>query len=546
MKLWIAGKEYDYAEGTPFLEISKEHQKEYPNTIVLAVYNNKLQELCRTVQSEGTLSFVTTAESNGRRAYRRSLMMLLEKAIYNLYKTDVRLRAMFILGNGKYCELEGIEISKEILGNIHEEMERLVKLDLPIQKSAIHTDGAVERFREYGMWEKEKLFRYRRSSHVNLYDIDGFKDYFYGYMVPSTGYLGSFRMELFGEGFLLSGPDVDVLGKAGYAVSKKLYATMKESVNWAKKMEIKTIGELNEQISAGHIRDVILLQEAEMEQRIGKLAEQIVSQPGKKFVMVAGPSASGKTTFSHRLAIQLRAHGRKPHPIGLDNFYVNREDTPLDENGNYDFECLEAIDIELLNSVMARLLAGERVLMPYFNFKTGKQETKGEYLQIGEEDILVIEGIHGLNAKLTYMLPEETKFKVFISPLTQISIDEHNEIPPADARLIRRLVRDSQSRGTSAAHTIDRWKSVRKGEEKYIFPFEGEADVIFNSALIYEMAVLKMYVEPLLFGIPKESPEYIQANRLLKFLDYFLQVPSEEISQNSILREFIGGSCFHI
>lgn len=303
---------------------------------------------------------------------------------------------------------------------------------------------------------------------------------------------------------------------------------------------------MNECVSKGGIKELILIAEALQEERISKIADQIGERKHVKFVMIAGPSSSGKTTFSHRLSIQLAVHGLKPHPIGMDNFYLNRVDTPRDENGDYDFECAEAIDIELFNRTMTALLNGERVEMPYYNFVTGKREYKGEFLQLKENDILVIEGIHGLNDKVSQMLPKESKFKIYISALTQLNIDEHNRIPTTDGRLIRRMVRDNRTRGTKAQDTIAMWQSVRRGEDKNIFPYQEEADVMFNSALIYELAVLKLYAEPILFQIPEDAPEYMEAKRLLKFLDYFVGVPSEDIPNNSILREFVGNSCFDV
>lgn len=543
----IGEEEKEYEKGTKYMEIALEYQKQYRDDIVLAVYNNKLRELNRCIETDGVLSFLTTADTKGRKAYRRSMVMLLEKAVFNLYGTGVKLRIMHMLGQGQYCELEGEkEVSKELLEEIRAEMKRLCEADIQIRKNTLHTDLAVARFTEYGMEDKAKLFRFRRSSHVNLYDIEGYQDYFYGYMVPSTGYLKYFDLLEYEAGFILLFPNEDTKKVAEFQTSKKLYDTLMEAAAWAKQMNISTIGELNERIVKGTIQDVILLQEAEMEQRIGKIAEQIAEKKNKKFILIAGPSSSGKTTFSHRLSIQLRAHGLTPYPIGMDNFYVDREKTPLDENGQYDFECLEAIDMELFDSSMEKLLAGGRVSMPHFNFKTGKREFKGESLQLGPDDVLVIEGIHGLNDKLLSSLPGETKFKIYISALTQINIDEHNAIPTTDGRLIRRIVRDAFTRGTSAEHTIEMWQSVRRGEERNIFPFQEHADVMFNSALIYELAVLKMYAEPLLFAITPDSPQHMQAKRLLKFLDYFLQVPSEDVSKNSILREFIGGSCFHV
>ena len=540
-------KKAQYVRGTTFLDIAQEYQSQYQDDIVLAVFNNKLWELNRTVETDGLLSFLTTADTKGRKAYRRSMVMMLEKAIFNLYGTKIKLRVMHTLGQGQYCELEGsIPVSSDLLDEISAEMRRLCEADIKIHKHTIHTDLAIAKFNGYGMEDKAKLFRFRRSSHVNLYDMDGFQDYFYGYMVPSTGYLKYFELMEYEDGFVMVFPNEDTKKVSEFHTSNKLYHTLMEAAAWAQQMHINTIGELNEQIVKGRVQDIILLQEAEMEKRISKIAEQIAKEKNKKFIMIAGPSSSGKTTFSHRMSIQLQAHGLMPHPIGMDNFYVDREKTPLDENGQYDFECLEAIDLELFDTTMEKLLAGEEVELPHFNFKNGKREYKGEFLQLGTDDVLVIEGIHGLNNRLLSTLPKETKFKIYISALTQINIDEHNPIPTTDGRLIRRIVRDAFMRGTSAEHTIEMWQSVRREEEKNIFPFQEQADVMFNSALIYELPVLKMYAEPLLFAIGPDSPQHMQAKRLLKFLDYFLQVPSEEVGRNSILREFIGGSCFHV
>lgn len=303
---------------------------------------------------------------------------------------------------------------------------------------------------------------------------------------------------------------------------------------------------MNELVSKGGMQKLILISEALQEGKISRIAEDIANHKNVKFIMIAGPSSSGKTTFSHRLSIQLAAHGLKPHPVAMDNYFVNREDTPLDEHGNRNFECLEAIDVEQFNKDMSDLLKGEKVEIPRFNFVEGKREYKGDFMQLGAEDVLVLEGIHGLNDKMSYTLPRENKYKVYISALTQLNIDEHNRIPTTDGRLIRRMVRDNRTRGTSAKDTIAMWASVRRGEEENIFPYQEEADVMFNSALIYELAVLKNYAEPILFQISKGCPEYYEATRLLKFLDYFIGVPSDTIPNNSILREFVGGGCFDL
>ena len=326
----------------------------------------------------------------------------------------------------------------------------------------------------------------------------------------------------------------------------KVFRVLKESAKWGDLLGISTVGDLNDCISQGGLHPLIMTQEALQERKIAEIASQIAADHSRKFIMIAGPSSSGKTTFSRRLSIQLSAAGLKPHPISVDNYFVEREQTPRDANGDYNFECLEAMDIELFNQQMCDLLAGKTVELPYFNFKTGKKEYNGDYLTMGEDDILVIEGIHCLNDKLSHSLPRESKFKIYISALTQLNVDEHNRIPTTDGRLIRRMVRDARTRGASAARTISMWPSVRRGEEENIFPYQEEADVVFNSALIYELSVLKQYAEPLLFGIDREAPEYLEAKRLLKFLDYFLGVDSTNIPDNSLVREFIGGGCFRL
>lgn len=545
----INGEEKQYPKGTPFRTVAREYQSQFENDIVLVLFNNRLRELGRKIKRDGTLTFVTTKEKAGRKAYRRSVTLLMQRAVYNLAREDqkqVSVRVEHSISQGYYCELTGETPEKEYLLRLKKEMMHLVEEEIPIQKESVSTDEAVALFRELGMHDKERLFSYRRSSKVNIYSIGHYMDYFYGYMVPDTGYLKYFELEPYEEGFVLLFPDKNPREVAGFAPSHKLFHVLKEAVKWGEMMDIGTIGALNDAIAQGRIRDVILVAEALMERKIGTLAEQIAAQPDKKFIMIAGPSSSGKTTFSHRLSIQMMAQGLKPHPIALDDYYVNRVDTPKDENGNYNFECLEALDIELFNHDMSALLKGERVELPTYNFRTGRREYKGISKQLGKNDILVLEGIHGLNDKLSYSLPKSSKMKIYISALTQLNIDEHNNLPTADGRMIRRMVRDARTRNISAKETIAMWDSVRRGEEQYIFPFQDEADVMFNSALIYELAVLKQYAEPLLFEIDKNCPEYMEAKRLLKFLDYFLPVPSEDIEKNSILREFIGGSCFNV
>lgn len=533
-------------EGTRFLSFIEKYQGYYNDKIVLVSANNKLRELGKVVDGDCELSFVTMTDRDGKRAYRRSITLLLQKAVYNLWGKEARVRVMHSLGESYYCELEGRVIDKASLLILKEEMLRLVDSDLPIKKQNIKTDRAREMFHDFKLYDKERLMAYRRSSRVNVYNLDGWLDYYYGYMVPSTGYLQWFDLDLYESGFVVMFPNKNGSVVEALNTSNKLYHTLDESKEWSRMLGVGSVGALNEAISQGRGKDIILLQEALMEERIGSIAAQIAKDASKKFIMIAGPSSSGKTTFSNRLSIQLSAKGLCPHPIGLDDYYVDREKCPRDENGEYDFECLESIDVELFNDNMGRLLNGEEIEMPSFNFKTGKREYRGKKLKLGENDILVIEGIHGLNDKLSHSLPAESKFRIYISALTQLNIDEHNPLPTTDGRLLRRIVRDARTRNTTAQETLAMWHSVRRGEEKYIFPFQEGADVMFNSALVYEIAVLKTYAEPLLFQIPRDSAEYPEAKRLLKFLDYFLPLPTEDIAQNSLVREFIGGSCFHV
>lgn len=533
-------------EGTRLEELAKKYQKNYADTIVLAGVNGKLRELNKTVTKEGNISFHTVTSRDGKRTYRRSVTLLMQRAVAGLWQDTVKVRVYYSLGEGYYCELKGHANDEEALDRIREEMKKLAEQNLEIKKYSVKSEDAEQMFREKGMHDKERLLHYRRSSRVNIYSLDGIDDYYYGYMVPSTGYLSAFELEKYEDGFVLLFPNKKGDYVEPLRTSNKLYHTLRESRRWSRMLGVGTIGALNDAIASGRGEQIILLQEALMEERIGALAEQIAQRKDVKFVMIAGPSSSGKTTFSNRLSIQLSAKGLKPHPIGLDDYYDDRERCPRDEDGNFDFECLEALDVRQFNEDMTRLLAGEEVNMPSFNFKTGKREYHGKTLQLGEDDILVIEGIHGLNDKLSYTLPAESKFRIYISALTQLNIDEHNPLSTTDCRLLRRIVRDARTRGTSAQETIAMWPSVRRGEEKNIFPFQESADVMFNSALLYELAVLKVYAEPLLFQIPRDSEEYLEAKRLLKFLDYFLPLPTEGIMQSSLVREFVGGSCFNV
>ena len=546
----LTGKEtaetVQVAAGTTFEEVKARYANDKDDPVILVLFQGKLRELNKSITEDGEVRFVTMTDRDGRRAYRRSVILMMQKAIQNLWGLDQHVLVLHSLGQGSYCELQDAVMTEEKLAQLKEEMQRLVSRNLPIQKESVKTAKAERLFGKLGMKDKERLLHYRRSSRVNLYNLDGMRDYFFGYMAPSTGYLKYFDLTPYEDGFVLLFPNKQATVIDPFVTSAKLHCTLKASVNWGQMLDVGTIGALNDAISAGKGQELILLQEALMEEKIGKLAEQIAADRSKKFVMIAGPSSSGKTSFANRLSIQLTAKGLVPHPVGLDNYYADRTKCPKNPDGTYNFECLEALDVEQFNQDMTKLLKGESVSMPSFNFKSGKREYHGQVLKLNEDDVLVIEGIHGLNDKLSYMLPNESKFRIYISALTHMYIDEHNPISTTDGRLLRRIVRDARTRGTSAKETIAMWPSVRQGEENYIFPFQDSADVFFNSALIYEYAVIKVYAEPLLFGIPRDCPEYLEAKRLLKFLDYFLPLPTEGIAKNSLIREFVGGSCFHV
>lgn len=546
----VNGKEKTYVEGTTFETIAEDFQGDYAHPIVLGCENFRLFELRKTLQRDCELTFITTGDPVGNKTYRRSMCLMLVKAIHDVCGHDkpCKVRIDFSVSKGFYCTVTGdVIVDEAFLKRVKGRMLEMVDAKMPIKKRSIHTDDAIALFRKHGMHDKERLFEYRRVSKVNIYSMNEFEDYYYGYMVPDASYLPYFELYLYGEGLVIQMPEADnPTVVPPFKPHHKLFQVLNESSKWGDMMGIQTVADLNEAITKGRLQETILVQEALQEKKIGDIARKIVEKGNVKFVLIAGPSSSGKTTFSHRLSIQLRAQGMVPHPIAVDNYFIDREFTPRDKDGNYNFECLEAIDVKQFNQDMTDLLAGKEVELPVYNFKTGKREYRGHTKKLGENDILVIEGIHCLNDALTYQLPKENKFKIYISALTQLNIDEHNRIPTTDGRLLRRMVRDARTRGTEAKDTIAMWPSVRRGEEENIFPYQEEADVMFNSALIYELAVLKQYAEPVLFGIEKDCEEYLEAKRLLKFLDYFVGIGSEHVPTNSLLKEFIGGGCFQI
>ena len=550
VKVTVDGREYAYPKGTPYRTVAADFQERFPNDILLVNRDGKLCELHKTLDRDCSLRLVTAREKPGIQTYERGAVFLMLKAFCdvagraNVERISVEYSlssALFILARGSFT------LDQALLDRVEGRMRELSARKLPITKRSINTDDAVELFRKEGMLHKSRLFEFRINSHVNVYELDGFTDYFYGYMPPDTGYIRCFGLELFEDGFILRLPtqkDPERLGD--FKPSMKVFRELHQSTLRSEALNVSTVADLNTAISRGGAVPLILAHEAMMEKKIGDIAAEIASRKGVRFVMIAGPSSSGKTTFSHRLSTQLWACGLRPHAVATDNYFKNREDTPRDENGNYDFEGLGAMDVEQFNEDMSRLLKGETVEIPSFNFKKGAREYNGNYLTLGDGDVLVIEGIHCLNDQFTHSLPKESKYKIYISCLTTLNVDDHNRIPTTDARLLRRIERDARTRGYSAQATIKMWPSVRRGEEENIFPFQDSADTVFNSALIYETALLKPYVQPLLFGVPRDSEEYIEAKRLLKFLNYFLPIPADDVPKTSLLREFVGGGCYHV
>mgnify|MGYP002601969775 CR=1 FL=1 len=552
-KVQIDGEERSFPAGTTYLQIAGEYQERYPHDIVLVYVNGKLQELGKKLKKDCELQFVTTGETIGNLTYRRGVSFLLVKAVYDTIGHDKieQVRIHFSVDKGYYCTIKGDQkLDQELLARIEERMHEMADMDLSIRKRSVHTDEAVEMFRKYGMKDKERLFRYRRVSTVNIYSINEFEDYYYGYMVPSTGYLKYFKLYLYDEGFVVQMPEAAEPEKIPpFQPQNKLFHVLKESTRGGDMLGIETVGALNDYVTGGSAnpKELLLVQEAMQEKKIAQIAEQIAGNPQKKFVLIAGPSSSGKTTFSRRLSIQLRVSGLVPHPISVDDYFKNRVDTPLDAEGKPNYECLEALDVELFNHDMNELLAGKRVNLPVFNFKTGKREWKGKKLRLEKDSVIIAEGLHALNP---VMLPENVDmariFRLYVSPLLPLNLDDHNRIPTSYLRLLRRIVRDYETRGSSVQHTLSMWESVQQGEKRWIFPFQENADMIFNSSTLYELAVLKKHIYPLLAAVQPEESCYDEVQYIVKILDYIQEANvDDEIPPTSLIREFIGGNTFY-
>ena len=539
----------EFPIGSSLLDIYYGFNLNFPYQVVSAKVNNRSEGLNFKVYNNKDIEFLDVRDSSGMRTYVRSLCFVLFKAVSELF-TEGKLFVEHPVSNGYFCNLRiGRPITLEDVTRIKQRMQEIIAENISYHRIECHTAEAVRVFSERGMNDKVRLLETSGSLYTYYYTLGDTVDYYYGNLLPSTGYIKLFDIVKYYDGLLLRIPNKenpDVLEEV--VKQEKMLDVFKEYLNWSYIMGLNNAGDFNLACEVGHATDLINVAEALQEKKIAQIADTIFHRGENgnrvKLVLIAGPSSSGKTTFSKRLSIQLMTNGLKPYPISLDNYFVDREDTPLDENGNYDYESLYALDLELFNRQLQALLRGEEVELPRFNFSLGKKEYKGDKLKIKDNTILILEGIHALNPELTPHIPAERKFKIYVSALTTISLDDHNWIPTTDNRLLRRIIRDFNYRGYSARETISRWPSVRAGEDKWIFPYQENADVMFNSALLFEFAVLRLHAEPILMGVPRNCPEYCEAYRLLKFIKYFVPVQDKEIPPTSLLREFLGGSSF--
>jgi uridine kinase len=542
------GTSYSYPAGTSVLKIAKDLQPLSTSPIVAVKLNNEFHDLSYVPTAGGNLVLVDLSSQDGTRVYSRGLSLVLIRAASELYP-GCAVRILHSLSKGIYCEIRFTDnqpFTERDLRLIHERMSRIIEADELIVKETIPLNKAIEFFNSKNQPDKVQLLQFKKKPQVNLYRLGNYTDYFYGHMVPSTGYLRLFDLKYYLPGFILRFPTVENPTTLPlFKEQRKLARIYYEYEKWGEILEVIDVGSLNTLIASGKGGDLIRIAEALHEKKIAQIADLISLDRGRiRVILIAGPSSSGKTTFAQRLAVQLRVNGLKPISISIDDYFVDREHTPIGPNGLPDYECLEAIDTELFNKDLTSLIQGFSVVLPRYNFQKGIREQGTETIRIAEGQPIVIEGIHGLNDRLTSGIPKDHKFKIYSSALTTLNIDSHNRVPTTDNRVIRRIVRDNQFRGHDALKTLELWPMVRHGEETHVFPFQEEADVMFNSALIYELAVLKRYAEPLLLKIRPRYSEFTESKRLLKFLDYFLPLDDHEVPVNSILREFIGNGCF--
>ena len=538
-----------YPVGTTLKEIVEDQIEESDKPILGAMVNNSLRELCYSIYKPKTVRFIDYSHPDGKRMYERSLSMVLFKAVHELFP-DNKLAIKHSVSKGFYCEIEDLKLTAEthvqIVNDIRNRMAEIIADDIPFVREEVETEKALKMFEQYGLDDKCKLLKSRVQLYTSVYKLDDVIDYYYGYLVPSTAYLSKFNLVNYYDGMLLMFPKSDNIDEIeDIVLQPKLFEVYSEYKEWVEILGVPNVGQLNEINLSGNIGELIKIAEALQEKKLACIADMIGQRKDKvRVILISGPSSSGKTTFAKRLSIQLRVLGIKPILISLDNYFVNRSETPKDENGEYDFESPNALDIRLFNDNMLDLMAGKSIKLPKFSFTDGSRYYDDHELKINDDNVIVVEGIHALNPKISEFIPGENMFKVYVSALTQLSLDSHNRIPTTDNRLIRRMIRDSLYRGYSAYDTLKRWQSVRAGEEKHIFPYQEEADVMFNTALLFELGVLKNWAEPLLHEVQMNVPEYAEAKRLLKLLSYFVPIIDLEIPPTSILREFLDGSSF--
>lgn len=533
--------------GTTLLDFIKKEDIKSENVFLGALVNNKVRDLTYQIHKPAVIEFFDYYSTYGHNMYVRSLYFLLCKTVHDLFPLKVKLHIKHSISGGRFCRLEQMDepITEELVKRMKHHMMGLVERDIPFERVGMLTPDAIRTFQEYGLEDKYELFKDRDRIYTSVYKLENTVNYYYGFMVPSTGYLKMFGLEEYEDGILLKIPsskNINVLPKTRRM--PKLFSVYKENKQWAEELGIPHVSDLNRLIDDDKVQDMILVAEAFQEKRIAAVADNIFNRGGVKMVLISGPSSSGKTTTCKRLSVQLAVHGYHPVQISVDDFFVERDETPRDKNGKFDFEALEAVDLPLFNRTLTDLIDGKRVELPTFDFTRGTKVWNGKSIQLDDKSIMVIEGIHCLNPRLTEHVPDDVKFKIFVSALTSISIDRQNPIPTADNRLIRRIVRDYNYRGYSAVDTLRRWRSVRNGEEKNIFPFQENADEMINTSLIFELGLLKTYAMSILDAVPESLPEYAEAVRLRKFLSYFKSIPEEKVPGTSILREFVGGSKF--
>lgn len=542
----LNNEKYEIEKMTTLLELAKRFKDSYQSSIVAARVNNDIRELSYELAEDAKVTFIDLTDEDGMRIYRRSLYFIFIKAVNELFP-ERNAVISHPMSNGVYCEIRGDEELTEIdVEAVQKKMNEIVSCALPFEKKVVSTESARELYKKTGRLDKYAVLEHRQKPYVTVYNCGGYEDYYYGYMVPDTGYIKCFSLKFHHPGVVIQFPSKGKPEKLpDFEEQKKLFKVFIEYKKWVRILGVENVGALNDIVKSGEIGDLIRVSEALHEKKIAEIADKITNhEEQKRIVLISGPSSSGKTTFANRLGIQLRVNGYTPKTISLDNYFVNRDKTPMDETGEYDYEALEAIDVELFNKHLTALLEGHEVEIPVYNFETGSREAVGQKMIMNKNTILVIEGIHGLNDRLTASISSEDKFKIYVSALTSMNIDDHNRIPSTDTRIIRRIVRDNKFRGCSAINTINRWPSVRRGEEKNIFPYQENADIMFNSSLVYELCLLKTYAEPLLMQLGPENERYSEVKRLIEFLSYFLPIDGKEVPNNSIVKEFVGGSCF--